>query len=77
MTKRWKDLVATMGVTGGLVSSELAWTGFLVWGTSKIPYVGIPLAVILGTTGVSGALWIGRKGWLAYKDWEKYYSKTS
>jgi hypothetical protein len=77
MPKKWKDLLAIAGTTGALVSSELVWTGFLVWGTSKIPYVGIPLAAILGVTGVSGALWMGGKGRSVYKNWQKeYYTKS-
>lgn len=76
MEKKWKEFSAITGLSAASVIGETAWTGFLVSATSKIPYVGIPIAVALGLTGIFGAVWMGNACGFAYKDWYKeYYNK--
>lgn len=76
MTKKWKELSTITGLSAVSTIGEAAWTGFLVSTTSKIPYIGIPVATMLGITGVFGTLWFANAGRFAFKDWYKqYYTK--
>ena len=76
MTKKWKEFLAITGGSAGLVSAELGWTAFLVWSSSKIPVIGIPIAVGLGLTGLGCATFFGNAGRFACQDWYKeYYTK--
>ena len=51
MQEKHKDLLLGAGLAG----TEIVWTGFLCWVTSKIPYVGIPIATVIGIMGVLSA----------------------
>ena len=74
MTNKWKEFLTITGVSSALISGEIGWTGFLVWHSAKIPYVGIPIAVILGTAGIGGTLFLGSRSRLVYKNWyQEYY----
>lgn len=73
MTGKWKDFLTITGLSTTAISGEAAWTVFLTGVTSKIPYIGIPVATILGLIGGLGALWVGKACGLAYQDWYKKY----
>lgn len=73
MKKKWKEFSAITGLSAAAIIGETAWTGFLVSTTSKIPYIGIPIAVTLGLTGIFGAIWMGNTCGFAYQDWYKEY----
>ena len=75
MKKKWKEIVTDISLITVSATTEAAWTGFLVWATSKIPYVGIPIATLLGVTGTICTVYIVNGGRLCYKDWrEQYYT---
>ena len=73
MIEKWKDFWTITGITGTTIPAEIGWTTFLVLSTSKIPYVGIPIAALLGITGAIGTIWLGSNCRFAYKDWYKEY----
>ena len=75
MTKKWKELSIITGLSTAVTVGEAAWTGLLMWSTSKIPYIGIPIAALLGAVGIGGIYYIGNIGYFACKDWyKKYYA---
>ena len=75
MTK-WKEFADITGLSIISTIGEAAWTGFLVSTTKKIPHIGIPVAAILGITGMLGTLWFANAWRFAYQDWYKeYYDK--
>ena len=73
MRKKWKELITNISLTTASTTTEAAWTGFLVWATSKIPCVGIPIATLVGVTGIFCTVYIANGGRLCYKDWKKRY----
>ena len=73
MKEKWKDLAVSTGLTAVGTTTEAVWTGLLVWATSKIPYIGIPIATLLGVTGVVCTVYIANGGRLYLKDWKKQY----
>ena len=73
MTEKWKDFLSIIGIETALTGSEVAWTGFLVSTASRIPYVGVPIAVLLGATGIGCTLWLANNGRFAIQDWHKKY----
>lgn len=76
MTEKWKEFAKITGLGVACTVGELAWTGFLISTVSKIPYVKIPAATVLGITGMFGTLWFVNAGKFAFKDWYKeYYTK--
>lgn len=76
MQEKYKELLTDVGLTTLGTGTEIAWTGFLVWATSKIPYIGIPVATILGITGVTCAAWLASGSRMCYYDWKKKYSSS-
>ena len=75
MTK-WKEFAEIAGLSTAAIVGETAWTIALVWSTSKIPYVGIPIAALFGIVGIGGTCCIGGMSYFAYKDWyQKYCTK--
>ena len=72
MTNKWKDLIDIAGGTA-IVGSEVAWTVFLTSTASKIPIVGIPIAVILGVTGAGATVYLANGLRFLYKDWRRDY----
>lgn len=73
MKKKWKEFSIITELSVASVIGEAAWIGFLVSATSKIPYIGIPIAVTLGVTGILGIIWMGNTCNFAYQDWYKEY----
>ncbi len=71
--EKWKKFAAITGFSVPAVTGEAAWTTFLVWATSKIPYIGIPIAITFGVLGTAGTLWIGGVCSIMYEDWYKEY----
>ena len=73
MTRKWKEFSEITAVSTLAIVGEAGWTGLLVWGTSKIPYVGIPISILLGSVGILGSAWIARGSSFAYEEWYKTY----
>ena len=73
MTEKWEDFLGITGITLAAIPGEAAWTTLLAYFLSKIPYVGIPIAILVGSIGAFGTVWIGRVCELSYKDWYKKY----
>lgn len=73
MTDKYKDFFTYAGLTTGCVSAEAGWTALLVWLSSKIPYVGIPIAALLGAGGATSIFFLINGGRLCYLDWYKTY----
>lgn len=73
MKEKWKDLAVGTGLIIGGITTQAAWTGFLVWTTNKIPHIGTPIAVLLGVTGAVCTVFVANGGRLYYKDWKKQY----
>ena len=73
MTEKWKDFWSITGVAFLALPGEAMWTVLLAKITSKIPYIGIPLAATIGAIGAFGAIWVGRTCSLAYEDWYNEY----
>lgn len=64
------------GLSATTIPTETFWTIFLTSITSKIPYVGIPIAISLGLVGTLGITWMINTCGFAYQDWYKeYYTK--
>ena len=72
MTEKWKEFLTITELTTA-VPVEAAWTTFLVCASSKIPYIGIPIAAWLGIVGTISTVWLGNGCRFAYKDWYKEY----
>jgi len=73
MTKKWKDFATLTAFTVPAVVGEIGWSALLTWGSSRIPYVGVPLAIFIGSAGTIGAVWVSAACRSAYKDWYKEY----
>lgn len=54
MTEKWKDFLMITGLSATTIPTETLWIIFLTSITSKIPYVGIPIAISLGLVGTFG-----------------------
>lgn len=76
MIEKYKELFTGIGLTTLGTGTEIAWTGFLVWAASKIPYIGIPIATLLGVTGTAGTICLINGSRLCYQDWKKKYSSN-
>jgi hypothetical protein len=71
--KKWKEFSKITAISTLVIVSQIGWANLLVRGTSKIPYIGIPVSIFLGSAGVFGAIWIARGSNFAYKEWYKTY----
>ena len=73
MTKKYKDLlgVISLGTVGTGV--EIAWTGFLINAASKIPYIGIPVAIFIGAVGAGCTIFIANGSYTAFCEWRQEY----
>lgn len=66
MSKSEKMIAASVGALG--TGTEIAWTTFLVLASSKIPYIGIPLAALIGIAGAGCTAFIASRSYIAFKN---------
>lgn len=73
MEDKWKEFMIDGGLRTIGAATQATWTTFLVWATNKIPYVGIPIATLLGVTGFICTVWVAKGGSNRYRNCDKQY----
>ena len=76
MEEKHKELITYIVLTIFSIGMVFAWTSLFIWIALKIPYIGIPVAILFGISGIMCLILFINGGRLCYLDWKKKYSSS-